>query len=190
MPLSSVIRPKSIATVVLNFSPGAWASIPRPTVVIAASVVSGRISEIELTKVVLPTAKPPATRSFTDCGSAAAGSGAAGCGAEFAYSIEHLLQERNVVLVGGAGCRLDQSVGGEGGHEHARHADRQPGPGRDLDERLRFTAQREDRASLGRRGSARRRRLPGRTDHALQTQVGPGRLCASTGEHIGPNETR
>ncbi|GIJ07464.1 hypothetical protein Van01_06780 [Micromonospora andamanensis] len=42
-----------------------------PAVVISASVVSGAISEIEPTVVVLPTPKPPATRIFTGIGGVA-----------------------------------------------------------------------------------------------------------------------
>ena len=61
-----MMRPKSIATVVVVFvvtSPAL--STPMLCDVIAASVVSGVISEIEPTKVVLPTANPPAMTIFT-----------------------------------------------------------------------------------------------------------------------------
>src|SRR5919108_3954345 len=64
-----VIRPKSMATVVPVFpSTGPASSTPTLSTVIAASVVSGSISEIEPTNVVLPTAKPPATTIFIDTG--------------------------------------------------------------------------------------------------------------------------
>ena len=62
----TVIRPKSIATVVVVFvvtSPRL--SIPMAAEVIGASVVNGVISEMESTKVVLPTAKPPAMTIFS-----------------------------------------------------------------------------------------------------------------------------
>src|SRR5664280_388779 len=67
---SMVIRPKSIATVVVVFaSPAAPAvSIPTAAVVIAASVVSGSISDNAPIKVVLPTPNPPETRIFTGTG--------------------------------------------------------------------------------------------------------------------------
>src|SRR4051812_22915557 len=63
------MRPKSMATVVVvlveTFD---VSSMPSLTRVRAASVVSGSISEIEPTNVVLPTANPPATTIFTGIG--------------------------------------------------------------------------------------------------------------------------
>src|ERR1041384_7725700 len=64
-----VTQPKSMATVVDVLSvvlPGT--SIPAAASVISASVVSGMISEIAPTAVVLPTPKPPATTIFTGMG--------------------------------------------------------------------------------------------------------------------------
>src|SRR4030081_2050215 len=59
------MRPKSIPTVVVVFSPARpKSSTPRPTEVMIASVVSGSISEMEPTKVVLPAAKPPEMTIF------------------------------------------------------------------------------------------------------------------------------
>src|SRR6185437_1710010 len=64
---STVIRPKSIATVVGTLaSTSAASSTSFDSVVIAASVVSGGISATAETNVVLPTPKPPATTSLTD----------------------------------------------------------------------------------------------------------------------------
>ncbi len=62
-----VIRPKSMATVVVSL-PGTLdgSSMPTPAAVISASVVSGVISEIAPTRVVLPTPKPPATTIFAE----------------------------------------------------------------------------------------------------------------------------
>src|SRR5690242_9059763 len=64
---STVMRPKSIATVVVTFA-RTWvaSSTPSDSVVIAASVVRGGISETADTNVVFPTPKPPATTSFTE----------------------------------------------------------------------------------------------------------------------------
>src|SRR5262245_44785096 len=63
---STVMRPKSIATVVVVLSGTALvSSIPRDSTVICCSVVSGVISETDPTKVVLPTPNPPATRIFS-----------------------------------------------------------------------------------------------------------------------------
>jgi hypothetical protein len=66
----SVIRPKSIATVVPDLPTWPDRSTPRLSTVISASVRSGSISEIEPTNVVLPTAKPPATTIFIATGAA------------------------------------------------------------------------------------------------------------------------
>src|SRR3954451_9325740 len=64
---STVMRPKSIATVVVTFLlTSVVSSTSFDSVVIAASVVSGGISETAETNVVFPTPKPPATTSLTD----------------------------------------------------------------------------------------------------------------------------
>src|SRR5882757_5723475 len=63
---SSVMRPKSSATVVVCLSlrlPGL--STPTDFSVMAASVTSGSISEMAPTNVVLPTPKPPLTTILT-----------------------------------------------------------------------------------------------------------------------------
>src|ERR1700728_2855386 len=61
--LPIVIRPKSIATVVVVFSPTPLrSSTPTLTWVSVSSVRSGRISLIEPTSVVFPTPNPPAMR--------------------------------------------------------------------------------------------------------------------------------
>src|SRR5690348_2698644 len=66
---SMVTQPKSIATVVAVFEPyGSAGSTPTAAIVMSASVVSGAISEIAPTVVVLPTPKPPATTIFTGTG--------------------------------------------------------------------------------------------------------------------------
>ena len=55
-----MIRPKSMATVVLPFSGTRLASSwPRLAAVITASVVTGGISEMAPTRVVLPAPNPP-----------------------------------------------------------------------------------------------------------------------------------
>src|SRR4051794_16726408 len=70
---STATRPKSIATVVVVFVPTSpRLSTDSPSVVIAASVVNGAMSEIAPTKVVLPTPKPPATTILTGTGAGVA----------------------------------------------------------------------------------------------------------------------
>src|SRR5215218_2408390 len=60
------MRPKSMATVVVVLPGTALvSSTARECVVIGASVVSGVISEMASTNVVLPAAKPPATTIFS-----------------------------------------------------------------------------------------------------------------------------
>src|SRR5689334_4589454 len=66
---SMVMQPKSIATVVVVLrGVCVRSSTPAATSVMAASVVSGSISEIEPTAVVLPTPKPPAITILTGSG--------------------------------------------------------------------------------------------------------------------------
>src|SRR5690606_20879521 len=95
----SEMRPKSIATVV-DVLPVAFdrSSIPSLCEVIAASVVSGEISEIEPTKVVFPTPKPPATTILTGIGASADVVGWAGA-SECLKAIEHPFQESEVGTV-------------------------------------------------------------------------------------------
>src|SRR5438105_5905573 len=72
---SMVTQPKSMATVVVSFAVDPGSSTPTETAVISASVVSGAISEMAPTVVVLPTPKPPATTIFTGTGGACAPGG-------------------------------------------------------------------------------------------------------------------
>src|SRR3954447_24273009 len=94
-----LIRPKSNATVVVVLrSTPAVSSTPCPACVITSSVLSGRISLTERTRVVLPTPKPPTTTIFRPL-SAEAPNGVRA--SEIAESNEHLLQEVGF----GYGCR-------------------------------------------------------------------------------------
>ena len=69
MSSSMVMRPKSIATVVVVLLDTLLvSSMPTLAVVMAASVVSGGMSERVPTMVVLPTPNPPAITIFTDIG--------------------------------------------------------------------------------------------------------------------------
>src|SRR4051794_12736180 len=63
-----VIRPKSITTVVVALFSTPAVSSPPSAAVRTSSVCSGRISETEPTKVVLPAPKPPAMRIFRASG--------------------------------------------------------------------------------------------------------------------------
>src|SRR5437764_3605796 len=139
-----VIRPKSMATVVVAF-PGTFvgSSMPTPAAVITASVVSGVISETAPTSVVLPTPNPPATTIFADLIVA----GVPLAPLEPAESTQHPFQQFHAVVpprLPGV-VQREQLVGHHVRDEHAGHAERQPGVGGDLGERLRPpVAQRRD----------------------------------------------
>src|SRR5258706_4889710 len=90
------MRPKSSATVVVVLRRPPTSSTPVECVVIAASVDSGGISEMEPTKVVLPAPKPPATTIFTGIGVPGV------CGSEVAEAMQHPFEKQDVV-----GGRLD-----------------------------------------------------------------------------------
>src|SRR5690606_2561121 len=137
------MRPKSIATVVVvlrSVTPPA-SSTPTECSVIAASVLSGSMSEIDPMKVVLPTAKPPAITILTTVGACgvppSATAALEGCDA-----IEDTLQETQgqtavSVMRRGVGCRPTDMNGeviffSKVRDEHADHAQRKPGVGRKL----------------------------------------------------------
>src|SRR6478735_8815548 len=94
-----------MATVVDDFCVAAPASsTPSDTFVIAASVVSGSISEIDPTNVVLPTAKPPATTILTGTGTFRSDDAVAPLApegrSESLESIQHPFKEIDVRLLG------------------------------------------------------------------------------------------
>src|SRR3712207_5702993 len=125
------MRPKSMATVVVVFVATLLvSSTPSLTLVMAASVVSGSISLIEPTKVVLPTANPPATTILT-------GSGAAveyGSASEGLETIEHPFQESEAGTVAGSlrAVEVDEPLVGHVADEHAGDAEGQAEVGGDL----------------------------------------------------------
>src|SRR5256884_5324051 len=139
-----VMRPKSMATVVVAF-PGTFvgSSMPTPAAVITASVVSGVISETAPTSVVLPTPNPPATTIFADL----IVDGVPPAPLESAESTQHPFQQFHAVVtprLPGV-VQREQPVGHHVRDEHAGHAERQPGVGGALRERLRPpVAQRRD----------------------------------------------
>src|SRR5581483_2589845 len=148
------IRPKSMATVVPVLATPPGLSTPRLSTVISASVRSGSISEIAPTKVVLPTAKPPATTIFIATGTTPDGRGGGSprpARSKSADAIEQPLQERDVGR--GVRCRRRPDHDGAGGSEVAdEHADdphRQEQPRRDLGDRERVLTELDDAAGLG-----------------------------------------
>src|SRR5256885_8351325 len=132
-----VMRPKSMATVVVALpGPLAGSSTPTPAAVITASVVSGVISETAPTSVVLPTPNPPATTIFADL----IVEGVSRAPLEVAESTEHPFQQFHavvaVVRVGGV-VQREQPVRHHVRDQYPGYAERQPGVGGDLRQRLR-----------------------------------------------------
>src|ERR1700680_3631138 len=109
-PASRVIRPKSIATVVVVLS-GTWerSSTLSLAEVITASVVSGVISETDPTKVVLPTPKPPATTILTDV--IAASRGLSHGGSDLAKFTEYPFEQVKVRASTSPGTSCHPSTG-------------------------------------------------------------------------------
>ena len=143
----SAIRPKSIATVVEVFrsdTPPA-SSMPTECSVIAASVDSGSMSEIDPMNVVLPTAKPPATTILTVVGAALGeaweGTGCAPVPGTWATSergnaIENTLQNaqrrRGCLRRWGARVHEHQTVVGKIADEDTHHPEGQSEMSRDF----------------------------------------------------------
>src|ERR1700691_548156 len=126
--LSSVIRPKSIATVVVDLSGTCdRSSTSVLATVITASVVSGVISETEPTNVVLPTPNPPATTIFTDvmaCGASAMGRATL----DLTESTKHPFEQMEVrtALRVIALVNTDEAIRAHVRDENPCHAQRQP----------------------------------------------------------------
>src|SRR5256885_15670131 len=119
---SMVIQPKSNATVVVVLF-GTWPvrSMSALTDVMAASVVSGGLSEIAPTVVVFPTPNPPAMTIFTGVG----GRRLPALGSAYGFESTNDPFDHAKVL-GRLGVRPsdgDISESGEVGHEHPGDAD-------------------------------------------------------------------
>src|SRR6478735_6238942 len=122
-----LIRPKSMATVVaVLLSTPKLSSTPTPACVIVSSVVSGRISLTEPTRVVLPTPKPPTITTLTAV-VAEAGSRSALRGpttvSELLKSMHHRLDQGTVGKdrLRDGGADLDPLLGEQVGQQHGDH---------------------------------------------------------------------
>src|ERR671917_928047 len=119
---STVMRPKSIATVVVVLSGTmAVSSTPTDSEVMCCSVVSGGISDTAPTKVVLPAPNPPATSTLRGMSSGRVGGGRRGVSTR-TESIEQPSQDLvtgAAVAVGGS-LQVDLQVAavGEVADEH------------------------------------------------------------------------
>src|SRR5919197_242132 len=141
--LSSVIRPKSIATVVVVL-PGSLdrSSTPTLAAVMTASVVNGVISLTAPTSVVLPTPNPPATTILTACGVPRPRWRLS----DLTEAIQHPFQQGQVGAVARAGRPVDgdQALLGHVADQHARDPEGDVQPGGDLRDREDVAAQHRD----------------------------------------------
>src|SRR6188768_2985520 len=140
---SRVMRPKSMATVVVFLSPVCVrSSMPAEADVMTASVRSGLISETAPTNVVLPTPKPPATTIFADVVERE------GPPLELAKSTEHPFEQSHVWLAAGV-MDGDQARLRQVGDEDPGNTERDGQQGRDLGHRLDLPAEVADPLMLG-----------------------------------------
>src|SRR3954447_14084674 len=136
MPSGKVMRPKSSAAVVSTLSGVSVAtSTPTPTSVMAASVVSGSISEIEPTVVVLPTPKPPAMTTLSAMG--------AGARSEATDTLQQSFEHTDALVEDGARGRADgeDAFTGEVADQHAHDTDGHLEDRRDLHDRVLLVAE-------------------------------------------------
>src|SRR5271168_1602160 len=127
--LSSVIRPKSIATVVVDLSGTCdKSSTSVLATVITASVVSGVISDTDPTNVVLPTPNPPATTILTDVMADADASDLGWATLDLTESTKHPFEQIEVrtALRIIALMNADEPVRAHIRDEYPGHAQRQP----------------------------------------------------------------
>src|SRR5690349_22914038 len=183
-----VTQPKSIAMVVVVL-PDAWpgSSTPTPSIVISASVVSGEISEMAPTVVVLPTPKPPATMILTGTGAVVrcwpSGTRAvpttrfSGYGSK---STDHSHDGLGVGEVVAQHVNVKVSGGPQVADQDPGDAEVHPEPGGDLGHRQRLAAEAHDRPFLGRQTRGQRARLG--ADLGLQPDVRVGAADPAGGD--------
>src|ERR687896_1570063 len=186
---STVMRPKSIATVVVFLSgTAAVSSIPTDSEVMCCSVVRGGISDTAPTKVVLPAPNPPATRSLSGISSRPAGGGGRRRVSTRTESIEQPSQNLMTgaaVTVGGS-WQVDLQVAavGQVADEHPGHPDRDPQGGPDLGQGPGPGTQLDNRPRLGLEGGPGAVGQPGGPDHRLQGKLLAGGAGPSPGEGV------
>src|SRR5262249_29970912 len=183
---SRLIRPKSMATVVVVFcgSP-ARSSTCEPAEVMTASVVSGTISDTEPTNVVFPAPKPPAITILTEVSLAAPGAPRS----EVAESTEHLLKEREVGAAVRSTRLVDhhQALVSKIADEHPGDTERNGQQCRDLRDRAELAAHGEDLPAFG--GSQKLQLLAGRGggDEGFDGQV-VARPGPTAGHGVWPDQ--
>src|SRR5262245_37457300 len=168
-----------MATVVERLSSApVMSSTPALTWEMAASVVSGSISEIAPTVVVFPPAKPPATIISTGSGTVMAVPAAPPSwrvvSSELPEAIEHPFQQFDVGAVVPTGSGLagrHQSLGLEVADDHHDDAEGHLEVGRDLSDRQRRAAELDDPAPLHDQAGQGLLPVAGRLDDRLVRQV-------------------
>src|SRR5215468_7550539 len=183
---SRLIRPKSMATVVVVFcGKPARSSTWEPAEVMTASVVSGTISDTEPTNVVFPAPKPPAITILTEVSLAAPGAPRS----EVAESTEHLLKEGEVGAAVRSTRLVDhhQALVGKIADEHPGDTERNGQQCRDLRNRTELAAHGEDLPAF--RGSQKLQLLTGGGggDEGFDGQVIP-RPRPATGHGVRPDQ--
>src|SRR6202020_1034389 len=149
---SSVIRPKSMGTVVVFWSGTCErSSTSVDATVMTASVVSGVISDTEPTKVVLPTPKPPATTIFTDVIADASPPPWGRATLDLTESTKHPFEQVKVGTALGVVTLVNahEAVRTHVRDQNPRHAERHPQHGRDLGNGAPVEAELQDRLALG-----------------------------------------
>src|SRR5918996_551953 len=163
-PPSKVMRPKSMATVVVVLSGSQLASSTFTlTEVIAASVLSGTISETAPTKVVFPTPKPPEMTILTDFGCPLTPVSSKGADA--------IDQPPDQLLV--LGCRrgrLQHAVGDQIADQHPRDTYRNLQFSRHFSDRKGVATTQQDAALLEQTGIDSGTALTGCRDQRLKRQ--------------------
>ena len=144
------MRPKSIATVVVCLAGrAAMSSTWLPAEVSSASVVSGMISETEVTNVVLPTPNPPAITILTEVVARLESTEPAGAPKlEPAKSTEDPFHEIRMRCLVGLFVHQHKALVGQIADEDASDTDRHPQQCGDLCHRAAVCAQLADRACL------------------------------------------
>src|ERR1700761_8320073 len=180
---SRLTRPKSMATVVVTFSGvAARSSVAWLASVIRASVVTGSVSEIDLTNVVLPTPNPPAMTILVET---AVGDSSVLDGLE---TTKNPFEQHVFRPPGVRGGRMNSqpAVVGEITDQDADHTQRYVQVGGDLRDRAHRTAQRVDVARLGHQQLVDGQVIVGDRDQRFEQQWQPGDGPAA-GDGVGPD---
>src|SRR3569833_11880 len=181
-----VMRPKSIATVVVVFSSTpAMSSIRTPMSVRISSVRSGLVSETAPTIVVFPAPNPPAIRILIALGSLRP------CRSKRMESIDHCPVHLLVVHEFGVGLGVlhrDEPLVEEVAEQHADGAGREFEVPGDLGHRHHVLAEAHDRLVLRAEAALRRRRQPRRLDQRDQVELAAYGLHPAAGHDVGPDQ--